>query len=200
MDKLGPELLNCSEKYNDAEHAASMRVSVCAERLFGYDEWSSNRMIRVWKTGLHPGRPSTAIATGCTWEAPGSFHQVSPVDMLKLKGGHLVDVEDGFFDFTFFAMKSVAVKLTYRRAWDMHFGYCFDNFATHSQRLYAEEGMKTEDNGKSFVQRFEGNITVKVRCERTMGDEQILVDEVVPGPNVTVHLALKCPPKQKYYK
>jgi hypothetical protein len=200
MDQLAPELVNCSEKYNDAEHAASMRVTVCAEKLFGYELWASGRIINHWKTGLHPGKPSTAIATGCTWEAPGTFHQVTPSDMIRLKGGHLVDVEDGFFDFNFFTMKSVPIKLTYRRVWDMHFGYCFDNFATHSQRLYAVDGMKTEDDGQTFVQNFEGDITVVVRCDQKIGDEQIWVDEVVPGPNVTVYLALKCPPKQKYYK
>jgi hypothetical protein len=198
MEKIGPELLNCSERYNDAEHAASMRVTVCVERIIGYDLWTKDRVIKHWKTGLHPGKPSTAIDTGCLWEAPASFHQVSPEEMIVLKGGHLIDVEDGYFDFNFFAMKSVPIPLTYRRYWQMHFAFSIDNFGTHSQRLHALGGMETHDDGKTFVQEFQGNVTVVVTCDQTRGDEQIHVDEVVPGPAVTVHLQLKCPPKQKY--
>jgi hypothetical protein len=197
MDRIGPELLNCSQKYNDAEHAASMRVSVCVERIFGYEEWTKDRIIQHWKTGLHPGMPSTAIATGCNWEAPGGFHQVSPNEMLVLKGGHLVDVEDGFFDFNFYSMKSVPIEITYRRYWQMHFGFSIDNFGTHSQRIHALGGFRMVQGG-TFVQQFEGNVTIVVVCNQTRGEEHIHVDEVVPGPNVTVYLELKCPPKQKY--
>jgi hypothetical protein len=69
MDRISLELLNCSERYNDAEHAASMRVTVCAERIFGYNAWKKDRIIKHWKTAVHPGKSSTAIETRCTWEA-----------------------------------------------------------------------------------------------------------------------------------
>jgi hypothetical protein len=123
---------------------------------------------------------------------------VSPEEMLVLKGGHLVEVEDGYFDFNFFSMKSVPIQLTYRRFWQLHFAFAIDNFGTHTQRLHALNGLQTHDGGNEFVQKFEGNVTVVVTCDPTRGDEQIHVDEVVPGPVVTVRLALKCPPKQKY--
>jgi hypothetical protein len=197
MDAIGPRLVACSEMYNDAEHAASMRVTVCAERALGYANWTTGRALRHWKTELHPGRPATAIQTGGTWEAPGGFHQVSPREMAALGGAHLVFVDDGFFDFNFFVMKSVPVPLSYRRVWDMRFGFSIDNFGTHSQRLLCVTGLLTDDGGASFYQHFEGNVTVRVRCDATMEDERVRVDEVVPGPVVTAYLALKCPTKQR---
>jgi hypothetical protein len=186
--------------YNDAEHAASMRVTVCAERVFGYENWTFGRHIKHWKTGLHPGKPSTGIQTGCTWEAPGGFHQVAPEEMVAMGGAHLVHAGDGFFDFNFFVMKSVPIAVSYRRLWDLRFGFSIDNFGTHSQRLHCITGLQTDDDGASFHQDFEGNVTVRVRCDEALGNERIHVDEVVTGSIVTVHLALKCPRKERYFK
>jgi hypothetical protein len=200
MRDLGPKLLECSEKYNDAEHAASMRVAVCIERLYGYEEWSAGRIIKNWKTALHPGRASTAIATGNTWEAPASFHQVSPTEMIRLRRAHWADGGDGWFDFNFFAMKSVPVPITYRRVWQLHFGFAIDNFGTHSQRIYSKTDLTTNDGGKSFGQEFEGNVTVLIVCDDQLRDEQIKIDDVETGPNVTIHLMLKCPSNEQYHR
>jgi hypothetical protein len=200
MATLGPRLIECSEKYNDAEHAASMRVAVCIERIYGYDMWSAGQIITDWKTALHPGRANTAIAKLNTWEAPASFHQVSPNEMIGLKHAHWADGGDGWFDFNFFAMKSVPVHITYRRVWQLHFGFAIDNFGTHSQRLFSTTDFITSDGGKTFLQQFDGNISVIVVCDQGLREEQIKVDDVERGPNVTIHLAIKCPPKEKYHR
>jgi hypothetical protein len=198
MDILGPHLPNCSEKYNDAEHAAAMRVTVCVERLLGYDMWTKDRVIKHWKTGLHPGKPVTALVGGNTWEAPATFHQVDPAEMMNLKKGHWVNGGDGFFDFNFFSMKTVPVEITYRRYWQMHFGYAVDNFGTHSQRVAAVTDLLWDGTG--FKQEFEGNLSVLVKCDPRMGPEEVRVDEIERGPKIVVHLALDCPAKQPWHK
>ncbi|OHT02029.1 hypothetical protein TRFO_30992 [Tritrichomonas foetus] len=205
MDLIGPKLIECSEKYNDAEHAASMRVSVCMEREFGYENWTKGGFIKPWKSGIHPSNPSVVISQGNTWDSPGSFHQVSPEEMVNLKKSHLVWLDDGFIDFSYFAFRSVPVELTRRRWWQLHFGYRIDNFASHSNQLMVLTSFEPIEYGKNneiktFQQVYQGNVTVFVHCNNNYEDFQIDVDEVERGPATKIHVSLKCPKKQKYYK
>jgi hypothetical protein len=177
-----------------------MRVAVCAERILGYDEWTHEGAVNHWKNGLHPYRPIAAASKGSLVEPPASFHQVGPDEMVALGGGHIVPMEDGYFDFHDFAMKSIGIPLTYRRSWDLHFGFSIDNMGSHSQRRRSIQGMRTDDGGRTFVQPFEGNVTIVVKCNQEFPEGQVIVEEVMPGPNVTVILVLKCPQKKKYYK
>jgi hypothetical protein len=82
----------------------------------------------------------------------------------------------------------------------MHFGYCFDNFGSHTQRRYATTPLATADGGRTFVQEYEGNLTVVVRCDDKVGLDVIRIEEIVRGPNTTVHLAFDCPEKKPYYR
>lgn len=200
MDEVGPKLLECSEKYNDAEHAASMRVTVCMERLYGYINWTKEKYVQAWKSGIHPSNPDVVLTQGNSWDAPGSFHQVQPADMLELKKGHYCEVENGFYDFSRFSFKSVALELTYRRWWHLHFGYAIDSFGTGSHRLPVKTGLKTDDNGNTFTQEYMGGITVIVTCDETVPSDVIDVDDIDRGPNTTVYLRLPCPELQSYYR
>lgn len=200
MDLVGPHLIECNEKYNDAEHAASMRVSVCMERLFGYENWSKGAYIKPWKSGIHPGSPKVVISHGNTWDAPASFHQVKPDEMENLKRSHMSDVKDGFVDWSYFSFRSVPVELTRNRWWQMHFGYAIDNYGTHTHRLYAISLLETSDDGKTYVQKYDGNVTVVVHCDATIPENTIEVDDVERGPESTIHLLLDCPKPQPYYK
>jgi hypothetical protein len=200
MESLGPHLIECNDKYNDAEHAASMRVAVCAERLFGYENWTKSAYIKHWRSGIHPTSPGVTITLGNTWDPPGSFHQVQPDEMHVLKRSHISDVGDGhYYDFGGYAFRSLPIEFTYRRIWQLHFGYRIDNIGTHTQKLYSKTDIHTSDGGHTFVQEFDGNISIVVHCDRTHGEDVIRVDEVNRGPNVTVHLSLICPRKQRYY-
>jgi hypothetical protein len=200
MDRLAPHLPNCSEKYNDAEHAASMRVAVCVERLWGYENWTKGAFAKPWRSGMHPTSPAASQLIGNTWDAPGSFHQVAPEDMARLSAGHIVEEADGFYDFAHIAFRPMNLELTYRRKWEMYFGYSFDNFGTHTQRKFASSALWTDDGGKTFLQEFEGNVTVVVHCDAEVEENEIRVEDVIRGPNTTVHLAVRCPGKQPYYR
>jgi hypothetical protein len=199
MDVIGPRLLACSRMYNDAEHAASMRISVCMERTFGYENWTKLAFVKPWRSGIHPSAPRITIGFGNTWDPPGSFHQVTPDEMLRLKGAHLCDAVGGFWDFARFTFRTVALRLTYARWWQLHFGYCIDSFATHSMRLLALSPIATPDGGATFVQRFEGNVSVTVVCDRDVPEDVIDVEEVERGPTTRVSLRLDCPEKTPYY-
>lgn len=209
MDMIGPILIKCSDMYNDAEHAASMRVSVCMERNFGYENWSKGAFIKPWKSGIHPSSPSVVIKQGNTWDAPGSFHQVVPEEMAKLKYSHIAYIVSddsgknltnyGFVDFAHFSFRSISVELIRRRWWMLNFGYRFENLASHSNTLYATSSLISKDNGKTFKQKYQGNITLIVHCDKEMKDLQVDVDDVERGPKTKVHLILKCPSIQKYY-
>jgi hypothetical protein len=199
MDLLGPHLLACSEMYNDAEHAASMRVSVCMERLFGYENWTKSAFIKAWRSGIHPSAPSVTIGFGNTWDPPGTFHQVTPEEMIRLKNGQIVQDVDGFWDFAGFAFRSIPVEITYRRVWQMHFGYSIDSYGTHTHRLYGASGIETNDGGKTFQQRFDGGVKVVIKCDPNMAEDVIVVDEIERGVNVTIWLLLDCPKKRPYY-
>lgn len=207
MDMLGPNLIRCNELYNDAQHAASMRVSVCMERSFGYANWTKGAFIKPWKSGIHPSDPSVVIDQANTWDAPGSFHQVSHEEMLKIRNSHISHQkaiingkeEEGYTDFAYFSFRSVPVQLTRRRWWQLHFGYRIDNFASHSNPLYAISQLASKDNGTTYTQKFEGQIKVIVHCQPKMNESQIDVDEVERGPKTKIHLLLKCPPFQPYY-
>lgn len=198
MDMIGPHLIECSEMYNGAEHAASMRIAVCMERFFGYENWSKGAFIKPWRSGLHPGNPDTVIMQGNTWDAPGSFHQVKWQQMSELKNCHLVEFDDGFIDFAHFAFRSIPVELTRGRMWQMHFGYAIDNFGSHSHRLLAKTGLVTDDGGKTFVQMFDGGVKVVVTCDDSTPDDVVDVDWIDRGVNTTVFLRIKCPHKQFY--
>jgi hypothetical protein len=200
MDEVGPQLLKCSEMYNDAEHAASMRVTVCMERMYGYINWTKEKYVQTWKSGMHPSSPAVVLTQGNTWDPPGSFHQVTPAEMLELKKGHFAEVENGFYDFSSFAFKIVAIPLTYRRWWQLHFGYAIDNFATGSNRLPVKTDIKTVDGGKTFVQEYYGDITVIVICDSDVPSDVIDVDDVHRGKNTTVWLRLPCPAFQPFYR
>jgi hypothetical protein len=199
MDGIGPRLIACGEQYNDAEHAASMRISVCMERTFGYENWTKLAFIKPWRSGIHPSSPQVTIGYGNTWDAPGSFHQVSPDEMLSLKRAHLCEVEDGFWDFARFTFRTVALKLTYAKWWQLHFGFCFDCFSTHSFRMFARTALETKDGGMSFVQEYDGNVTVTVLCDSAVQEDVIDVDDVARGPTTHVWLRMDCPKKQPYY-
>jgi hypothetical protein len=201
MDMLGPHLMECNQKYNDAEHAASMRVAVCGERLFGYENWMAGAYIKPWKSGIHPTSPGVTITGGNTWDPPGSFHQVQPNDMFALKRSHIAEVGGGYYyDFAGYAFRNIPLELSYRRTWQLHFGYRIDNFGTHTQKIYSSSPFSTEDDGKTFVQNFHGGIKIIVKCDQTVAEDIIRVDDVERGPNVTVRLALVCPKKEKYYR
>jgi hypothetical protein len=200
MDMIGPHLLECGEKYNDAEHAASMRISCCMERHFGYENWTKGGYIKPWKSGFHPSSPSVTVTFGNTWDAPGSFHQVSPVEMLVLKRGHTADVEDGFYDFSRVAFRSLPVELTRGTYWQFHFGFAFDLLATHSNRIESLTQIRTDDGGKTFTQSYGGGVKVVVNCDEEVPLDVIDVDDVRRGPNTTVYLRMLCPEKTKYYK
>jgi hypothetical protein len=199
LDLIGPHLEACNEKYNDAEHAASMRVSVCMERLFGYENWTKSAFIKAWRSGIHPSAPSVTIGYGNTWDPPGTFHQVTPEEMLRLKNGQIVEDVDGFWDFAGFAFLNVPVEITYRRTWQMHFGYCIDSFGTHSHRHYSESGIVTTDGGKTFEQMFTGVIKVVILFDPKTPEDVIRVDEIERALNVTIWLVLDCPKKRPYY-
>jgi hypothetical protein len=111
-----------------------------------------------------------------------------------------VEVADGFYDFSRFTFRSLSLELSYRRKWQMHFGYCFDNFGSHTQRRYTKTALETKDGGKTFVQEYEGNVTVVVRCDPKVPLDVIRVEDIVRGPNTSVHLAFECPQKKPYYK
>jgi hypothetical protein len=200
MALLGPKLVGCGEKYNDAEHAASMRVSVCIERLFGYENWTKSVFVKPWRSGIHPSSPAVTIGYGNTWDPPGSFHQVTPDEMVVLGRGHIAEAPDGFWDFAGFAFRSIPLQLTYRRQWQLHFGYSIANFGTHTQKLYTVTPLLTDDGGQTFTQQFQGNVTLIVACDRDTGIDIVRIDDITRGPSVTVRLSLDCPSKQPYYK
>jgi hypothetical protein len=120
--------------------------------------------------------------------------------MLEFRKGHLAEVEDGFYDFSGFAFKTVPLKLTYGKWWQMHFGFYIDSFATHTHRLFADTNLQTSDDGKTFTQEFQGNASVIVACDLAVPGDVIDVDDVERGPKTTVWLRLKCPERQSFYR
>ncbi|KAH0790557.1 hypothetical protein GPJ56_005546 [Histomonas meleagridis] len=199
MNMIGPHLDECNDKYNGANHAASMRVTVCMERLFGYNNWTSGVYIKPWRSGIHPNSPKDVIMQQNTWDAPGTFHQVNPREMLQIKKTHIVEFDDGFVDFAHFAFRTIPVELTRRRIWCLHFGYCIDNFGSHENRFMATSALETGDSGMSYRQTFEGNIAVEIRCDESMEESAVEVEDVQRDLEVRVRLAMKCPKKQRYY-
>lgn len=80
----------------------------------------------------------------------------------------------------------------------MHFGYSIDSFGSHTHKLMTKTYLETHDDGNTYRQEYEGNVTVVVVCKR--GSEGINVLNVDRGTNTTVHLVLDCPERQMWYK
>jgi hypothetical protein len=132
---------------------------------------------------------------GNTWDPPESFHQVQREEMFVLKWVQIAEVGGGsYYDFAGYAFHSLPLELSYRRTWQLHFGYRIDHFGTHAQKIYASSLSTTDDDGKTFVQNFDEYIKVVVTCDQTVAED---VDR---EPNVTIRLALVRPKKQKYYR
>lgn len=199
MDLVGPHLRECNEMYNDAEHAASMRVCVCMERLFGYANWTKNGFIKPWKSGIHPIKPIEVLQSGNTWDAPGSFHQVNAAEMKHIQKAHYASTEEGFYDFSRFAFRTVAVELTRRRYWQLHFGYLFSNFGTLSNKLKSITSLIPNEDATEFKQFYEGGIELQIHCDKSIEPDEMIVDDVERSFNTTVHLLLNCPPLTIYY-
>ena len=200
MSMIGPHLIECSEMFNDAEHAASMRISVCMERNFGYNNWEKDAFIKPWRSGFHPGLPDETVSEGNTWDAPGSFHKVNDKMMHKLELTHLLKEEDGFYDFALFAFRSLPVELTRRRIWEFSFGFSFTNIGSHSHvKRVISKIQKSNEKPFTFEQEYEGNITVKMICDNELGKEEIFVDNVIRKINTQVIVKLHCPEKQRYF-
>jgi hypothetical protein len=90
--------------------------------------------------------------------------------------------------------------LTYGRWWQMHFGFAIDTYGTHSYRIFVKSELKTDNDGKSFKQKFHGDISVVVLCDENVPSDVIDVDDVERGPKTKIWLRLKCPKKKAYYR
>jgi hypothetical protein len=82
----------------------------------------------------------------------------------------------------------------------MHFGFAIDTYGTHSYRIFVKSELKTDNDGKSFKQKFQGDISVVVLCDENVPSDVIDVDDVERGPKTKIWLRLKCPKKKAYYR
>ena len=200
MSMIGPHILECNDMFNDAEHAASARISVCMEIIFGYEKWAKNAYAQPWRSGLHPGVPDSVVAEGNTWDAPGSFHKIKGTMMNQLELSHLLKEKDGFYDFATFSFRTLPVELTRRRIWQFTFGYSFSNIGSHSLIKRAISNIKKiNEKPFSFEQEYEDNITVKMICNNKLQKEEIFVENVIRNIHTQVIVKLHCPKKQSYF-
>ena len=200
MSMIAPHLVECSEMYNDAEHAASMRIAVCIQKLYGVSNWTKGAFIKPWRSGFHSHVPDIEIEQGNTWDAPGSFHQVNKEVMQRIHKAHVCDTEEDFYyDFAYNAFISVPVELTYGTKWELHFGYCIDMYGSHSHRINATSAIVCDVPDAEFHQDFQNNVTVTMHCDSNMNEGDMYADDVERSPFGTiVHLNMKCPTKSYY--
>ena len=80
MEGIEGQLLNCSERFNDAEFAGSMRFAICAERVFGINNWSDGGYFDC-NTRFHSDPPSKEIPLeGLEDQLPVTFHKLTTSD------------------------------------------------------------------------------------------------------------------------
>lgn len=198
MKHFAKIILKCNEIYNDAQHAAAMRTAICMERHFGYENWTKGGYIQPWRSGFHSDPHYIHVEQDYMWDAPGSFHRLKKQDMVELSQTHLCYLQDGFFDFAHFAFAVTTVELTRRTKWRFLFGYSFSRMVTNLEEIKAISSLQTVDNGKTFFQKYDKNISIQIQCNDDDSYEEIFVDRVVRSPSPEVYLIMKCPPKQNY--
>ena len=201
MSMIAPHLIDCSEIYNDAEHAASMRLAVCIQKLFGEENWTKGAFIQPWRSGFHSNPPDIEIEKGNTWDSPGSFHQVNKKIMKRIHKAHIceVDKREYYYDFAFNSFIPIPVELTFNTKWEFIFGYRFDIYGSHEHSINATSPIICDVEDQEFHQNYQNNITVLLHCDEEMEEEDMFVDDVERSPYRTlVHINLKCPSKTYY--
>lgn len=197
MDMIYPHLDMCNDIFNDANHAASMRIANCIENFFGINNWTSGAFIKPWRSGFHYSNPDKVIIEGNTWDAPGSFHQVNRNLMKKIHNSHICTVSDGYYDFSYYMFMSAPVEITYCTNWELHFGYCIDMYGSHLFRINAITPIVcVDEKNMKFTQEFENNVVVYIDNNPDLEIGDIYIDDVVRSINKTeIYVYVNCPEK-----
>lgn len=197
MEMISPYLDMCNEIYNDANHAASMRMANCIERFYGSENWTKDKFVMPWRSGFHSSDPDIVIEEGNYWDAPGSFHKVNSEKMKRIHNAHISKAKNGYFDFAHYMFMGVPVELTFNTDWEFHFGYCFDMYGTHAHRINAtKEIFCIDEEKKEFLQEYQENVYVHISHDEHLEIGDIFVDDVIREPSRTdVFILINCPDK-----
>ena len=204
MEMLSSHLINCSDKYNNAEHAASMRLAACIQNLYGVENWTNGAFIKPWRSGFHSNPPEIEIEKGNTWDSPGSFHKVNKENMKRIYNAHICNIENKnyYYDFSYNSFVPTPVELTYNTNWEFNFGYNFDMYGLHSSySINATSPILCDKEDEEFHQNYENGVKVILHCNKNLEDGEMYSDYVERSPfNTIVHIQLKCPEKTYFYQ
>ncbi|EAX90682.1 hypothetical protein TVAG_235630 [Trichomonas vaginalis G3] len=76
FERIGPKLINCSEKFNSPYFVASMRFALCAARYIGSDEWE-HRIADNMQNVFHSEIPDLEVPKYGLSEPPITFHKMT---------------------------------------------------------------------------------------------------------------------------
>lgn len=203
MDRLGPNLRNCSLSFNDPDFAGSMRFAMCAERVVGQNEWSADKGIVSWSDGFHSSPPEYEIGDRQIVEAPATFHQIKP-DMFPkvwkahalqytLKNGTKVNVDLGLYSFT--RAKIPLGHISNKFEW--RFGYWIALEDSKVPLVRAKDSwhpiLGHKEKLIGFAQMYEKGVEVLCYCSKSVKTEEVqfvrFADELGAKPIVQLSCA-----------
>ena len=209
MKVFAPCAQNCTQIFSGVNFPSDMRLSACLERFFGFrvDEGAREKsLFRSWR-GFHSDVPMKENVGDIV---PISYHHiVAPLcDQLwmavftKWKNSNGVDM---YIDWSFVAMKELNIELG-RRGLLCEFQFMFriyldgrkgEQMICQSQPEPVFKNDTKRKHPREFVQRFEGNITMRYICDDSISGETIVFDSFLLDEE-GCSFKVACPSIRKY--
>jgi hypothetical protein len=187
MSSIAPYLRNCSEQFNDANFAGSMRLAICIERHLGVDNWNIGSSAMPLGR-LHSSNPLTETEMGV--ERPLSFHRMRHVLLYQIWNATESTWTDGtgrdrHINWDAITMSTSTITIgNDRKPMVLHWGFRLRFEFAEGKYLYAisrpepifQEGDKDLVTPVAFDQLFEGNITLRYICDEGMDPTEMVLD------------------------
>jgi hypothetical protein len=209
MSSIGPYLRNCSEQFNDANFAGSMRLAICIERHLGPENWNiGDTAVPLGR--LHSQNPLIETENGVS--EPLSFHRMRHVLLYQIWNATesiWTDAtgRDRHVNWDPITMSKAIVTIgNDRKPMVLHWGFRLRWEFSQSKYLYAmsrpEPRFAPEDDQRlrpvAFDQQFEGDIILRYICDTSLEPTEMVMDSYLWPEADGTAFRLLCP-ESKYF-
>jgi hypothetical protein len=210
MQAIAPYLRNCSEIFNDANFAGSMRLAICIERSLGVENWNRDENAVPLDGPLHSSNPLTETEMGV--HRPLSFHRMRHFLLYQIWNATESIWEDGtgrdrHVNWDKITMQTMHITIgNDRKQMLLHWGFRMRFSFTTQTYLYAisrpEPIFGSGDSAKvtpiMYEQSFEGGIVLRYICDDSLESGEMLLDSYFGAEKEGSVFRLYCP-SSKYF-
>ena len=200
LEKLSPQLENCSLMFNDPDFAGSMRFGICAERTFGVKEWKN--ILSDWSNLFHSDPPNVEIAINNVNEAPYSFHRIKSKNFDEISYTQVGEIffENGtkkYFDFSSFSLTQHDIflgNINNRLTWWFGYRITYQNPTKPFVSATSTFQALNDDNDqlKGFYQTYTRNVVVFLECNNEIPMGKVLFSHFTDTKGLKPVLLLSC--------